>query len=294
VLSGADMVSESGTDSSRQVLRQRALAILQQTIEDANSGKRQFLSGMCPEFVLLRIISCLFLRRKISPLIFLMQHMDDAGKLHNLVKALADEDSDDWSTGHGERRPLLGPEHCIGVGLGFRAFSRQSSKHAPLSASSGSGDITGEMALSVASKGTVKRFLGSLSNKPMAYLSAFILYIATVGDIVDGVDTTHDFNFFKLIYERPSDVRISCPLVRLLILHQCFPYFWVVLVMLLETGSLLFWDNYSWAEVLCHENCKTILHFFTWPWSLESASACLFFLFCCVWSSLYLCFPSRY
>jgi hypothetical protein len=47
VLSGADMVSSSGTDSSRQVLRQRALAILQQTIEDANSGKRQFLSGAC-------------------------------------------------------------------------------------------------------------------------------------------------------------------------------------------------------------------------------------------------------
>ena len=39
------MVSMSGTDGSRQVLRQRALAILQQTIEDAFSGKRQFLSG---------------------------------------------------------------------------------------------------------------------------------------------------------------------------------------------------------------------------------------------------------
>lgn len=45
VLSGADMVSMSGTDSSRQVFRQRALAILQQTIEDAFRGKRQFLSG---------------------------------------------------------------------------------------------------------------------------------------------------------------------------------------------------------------------------------------------------------
>ena len=45
LLSGADMVSMSGTDGSRQVLRQRALAILQQTIEDAFSGKRQFLSG---------------------------------------------------------------------------------------------------------------------------------------------------------------------------------------------------------------------------------------------------------
>ena len=42
----------------------------------------------------------------------------------------------------------------------------------------------------------------------MAYLSAFILSIATVGDIVDGVDTTHDFNFFTLIYERPNDVRL--------------------------------------------------------------------------------------
>lgn len=45
VLSGADMVSMSGTDSSRQVFRQRALALLQQTIEDAFRGKRQFLSG---------------------------------------------------------------------------------------------------------------------------------------------------------------------------------------------------------------------------------------------------------
>jgi hypothetical protein len=45
VLSGTDMVSMSGTDRSRQVSRQRALTNLQQTIEDAFRGKRQFLSG---------------------------------------------------------------------------------------------------------------------------------------------------------------------------------------------------------------------------------------------------------
>jgi zinc finger FYVE domain-containing protein 26 len=138
-----------------------------------------------------------------------------AGKLHNLVKALADEDSDDWTVGQGDRRPLLGAEHSIGVGLGFSAVSRQSSKDAAPPAamsSSASGDLSGKVAVASPSKGTVKRFLGSLSNKPMAYLSAFILYIATVGDIVDGVDTTHDFNFFKLIYEHPSDVRKFLPL----------------------------------------------------------------------------------
>jgi len=122
------------------------------------------------------------------------------------VKALADEEGEDLSTGpYAERKSLLGPEHSLGLGLGFRIPSRQGSKSSP----SGSTDFSGDGTFQIAAKGAMKRFLGPLSNKPMAYLSAFILYIATVGDIVDGVDTTHDFNFFTLIYERPNDVSLS-------------------------------------------------------------------------------------
>lgn len=134
-----------------------------------------------------------------------------AGKLHNLVKALADEEGEDWSIGsYGEKKSLLGPEHSLGLGLGFRVASRQNQRSSmPSSPGSGSVDFSGEANFQVTPKASTKRFLGPLSNKPMAYLSAFILYIATVGDIVDGVDTTHDFNFFTLIYERPNDVWLS-------------------------------------------------------------------------------------
>lgn len=52
-----------------------------------------------------------------------------------------------------------------------------------------------------------KRLFGPLSAKPTTYLSQFILHIAAIGDIVDGTDTTHDFNFFSLVYEWPKDVR---------------------------------------------------------------------------------------
>lgn len=54
-----------------------------------------------------------------------------------------------------------------------------------------------------------KKTLGPLSNKTSTYLSQFILYIAAIGDIVDGTDTTHDFNFFSLVYEWPKDVSVS-------------------------------------------------------------------------------------
>jgi hypothetical protein len=47
-----------------------------------------------------------------------------------------------------------------------------------------------------------------LSAKPMTYLSQFILHVAAIGDIVDGTDTTHDFNFFSVVYEWPKDVRL--------------------------------------------------------------------------------------
>lgn len=55
-------------------------------------------------------------------------------------------------------------------------------------------------------KDSGKRFFSTLASRPSTYLSSFIIYIATIGDIVDGIDTTHDFNFFSLIYEWPKDV----------------------------------------------------------------------------------------
>ena len=55
-------------------------------------------------------------------------------------------------------------------------------------------------------KGSANRYLGPVSTKPSTYLSNFIIYIATIGDIVDGTDTTHDFNYFSLVYEWPKDV----------------------------------------------------------------------------------------
>lgn len=56
-------------------------------------------------------------------------------------------------------------------------------------------------------KDSAKRLFGPITTKPSAYLSNFIIYVATIGDIVDGIDTTHDFNFFSLVYEWPKDVR---------------------------------------------------------------------------------------
>ncbi|CAM6127643.1 unnamed protein product [Calypogeia fissa] len=162
--SGADIVS-SGIDVVRQGPKQRALGILHQIIEDAHNGKRQFLSG----------------------------------KLHNLVKALSDEDDDSGSkqvSSYSDRKQIA-LEHGLVLGLGFQA----SPQPLPRSSSGDHGEVN-----QMATKSAGKRFLGPLSNKPTAYLSAFILYIATVGDIVDGADTTHDFNFFSLIYERPNDL----------------------------------------------------------------------------------------
>lgn len=63
---------------------------------------------------------------------------------------------------------------------------------------------------------TGKRLFSPLSTKPTTYLSQFILHIAAIGDIVDGTDTTHDFNFFSLVYEWPKDVRILLPVLKVL------------------------------------------------------------------------------
>lgn len=131
------------------------------------------------------------------------------GKLHNLVKALADEEIEDNnlrpSVSYSEKKPNVVSENGFLLGYGIRGTLKQ-----PTGVTAGvvGGDHVGETTF-FPLKGTGKRYLGPLISKPLAYLSAFILYIATIGDIVDGVDTTHDFNFFTLVYERSNDVRTS-------------------------------------------------------------------------------------
>uniref|UniRef100_A0A7N0VLB1 ZFYVE26-like TPR repeats domain-containing protein n=1 Tax=Kalanchoe fedtschenkoi TaxID=63787 RepID=A0A7N0VLB1_KALFE len=158
----------SAKDSLRQGQRERALAILHQMIEDAHKGKRQFLSG----------------------------------KLHNLARAVADEESESSFT-KGE---ILYPDHkhhtnsdkdgILGMGL-------KSPKQAATSSSTGKHDMH---TLGYEGKDSGKRLYDLISTKPTTYLSQFIIYIAAIGDIVDGTDTTHDFNFFSLVYEWPKDL----------------------------------------------------------------------------------------
>ncbi|XP_024541382.1 uncharacterized protein LOC9656299 [Selaginella moellendorffii] len=148
----------SGSESLRQGSKQRALTMLHQIIDDAHNGKGQFLSG----------------------------------KLHNLVKALADEEHEDPASRLLFYRKQQ--ENGFALGLGFRPLLLRTHETA------GSTDEA------LHQRPIGRRYLGPLLNKPMAYLSAFILYVATIGDIVDGVDTTHDFNFFSLLYESPGDL----------------------------------------------------------------------------------------
>lgn len=166
MLSGQTVLSAS-YENNRQGHRQRALVSLQQIIEDAHRGKRQFLSG----------------------------------KLHNLVKAVADEEPDESNTkvgsNYSDRKSFIANENDVVLGLGFR--------HVRHTSSSAQTEQSGE-SLHVSMKGAGKFLVGPSSTKQSAYLAAFILYIATIGDIVDGIDTTHDFNFFSLVYEWPNDV----------------------------------------------------------------------------------------
>ncbi|GAB4854205.1 hypothetical protein Ancab_022789 [Ancistrocladus abbreviatus] len=164
----AILSGEFAVDSSnRRGQRGRALALLHQMIEDAHRGKRQFLSG----------------------------------KLHNLARAVADEEGGtDFMKEEGtyEQKFLLDFDKDGVLGLGFRA-----AKQTPVTSATGDDDVqpgTYDM------KDTGKRFFGPLSLKPTTYLSQFILHIAAIGDIVDGTDTTHDFNYFSLVYEWPKDL----------------------------------------------------------------------------------------
>ncbi|MED6212503.1 hypothetical protein PIB30_083940, partial [Stylosanthes scabra] len=169
ILSG-EIVITSPKESHRQEQRERALALLHQMIEDAHMDKRQFLSG----------------------------------KLHNLARAVADEETEPSTTSRGEGlyadRGVIATnsDKDIMLGVGLRVV-----KQVPLSSSGGE---TGQHSAGYDVKDYGKRIFAPLTAKPMTYLSQFILHVAAIGDIVDGTDTTHDFNFFSVLYEWPKDL----------------------------------------------------------------------------------------
>ncbi|KAL6882017.1 hypothetical protein ACP4OV_011489 [Aristida adscensionis] len=161
-----EMSISLSTESSRVAQKQRPLGLLHQMIDDAFKGKRQFLSG----------------------------------KLHNVARAIVDEDTDNIYSKEGaklEKKDVLSSEKGIVLGHGLRILKQASRS-----------DLTAPNVLegSPEHKGTANRYLGPVSTKPSTYLSNFIIYIATIGDIVDGTDTTHDFNYFSLVYEWPKDL----------------------------------------------------------------------------------------
>lgn len=127
------------------------------------------------------------------------------GKLHNLARAVADEEIElNFPQGegpHSDGKALSNFDKDGVLGLGLR-----SAKQISLSSMTAE---TGGQPVDYDMKDSGKRLFGPLSTKPTTYLSQFILHIAAIGDIVDGTDTTHDFNFFSLVFEWPKDVRLS-------------------------------------------------------------------------------------
>lgn len=123
-----------------------------------------------------------------------------SGKLHNVARAIVDEDTDCVYLKDGvklEKKDALSSEKSVVLGYGLRILKQASSS-----------DLATSNVLESSSenKGSANRYLSPVSTKPSTYLSNFIIYIATIGDIVDGTDTTHDFNYFSLVYEWPKDV----------------------------------------------------------------------------------------
>ncbi|KAK7283046.1 hypothetical protein RIF29_12273 [Crotalaria pallida] len=167
ILSGEIAITTS-KESHRQEQRDRALALLHQMIEDAHTGKRQFLSG----------------------------------KLHNLARAVADEETEPSTTRgevlYADRVVISNSYKDIVQGLGLKVVKQ--------TALSSSGGETSLQSAGYDIKDSGKRIFAPLSTKPMTYLSQFILHVAAIGDIVDGTDTTHDFNFFSVVYEWPKDL----------------------------------------------------------------------------------------
>ncbi|XP_050212300.1 uncharacterized protein LOC126662368 isoform X2 [Mercurialis annua] len=167
ILSG-EIIMSTSKELIRQGQKERALGMLHQMIEDAHMGKRQFLSG----------------------------------KIHNLARAIADEETElnlvKGDQQHMERKIMVDLDKDGVLGLGLKVV-----KQIPISSA---GVETNMQSVGYDLKDTGKRLFGPLSAKPTTYLSQFILHIAAIGEIVDGTDTTHDFNFFSLVYEWPKDL----------------------------------------------------------------------------------------
>ncbi|EPS72500.1 hypothetical protein M569_02257, partial [Genlisea aurea] len=166
-----ETVFPSWKESRRHGNRDRALILLNQMIEDAHMGKRQFLSG----------------------------------KLHNLARAIADEETDrnhaDAAIRDGsfyDVRSIQGVDVNGVLGLGFRPLKEVSTtlEAGESGATSASYDV----------HDTKKALFRPLGFKITTFLSQFILHIAAIGDIVDGTDSTDDFNYFSLVYEYPKDL----------------------------------------------------------------------------------------
>uniref|UniRef100_A0A2P2L9N6 Uncharacterized protein LOC105638290 n=1 Tax=Rhizophora mucronata TaxID=61149 RepID=A0A2P2L9N6_RHIMU len=169
----AILVGENVMSSSKELhwqgQRERALAMLHQMIEDAHRGKRQFLSG----------------------------------KLHNLARAIPDEETElnraKSDNRYIEQKYFSDFDKDGVLGLGLKVVKKQM----PIGSAGGEASMH---SVGFDIKDTEKRLFGPLSAKPTTYLSKFILHIAAIGDTVDGTDTTHDFNFFSLVYEWPKDL----------------------------------------------------------------------------------------
>lgn len=124
------------------------------------------------------------------------------GKLHNVARALADEETEMEQVkeegSRSDRKGLLLYSKKGVLGLGLKTFKQPltTSATGDNNVPSGSYDV----------KETGKRLFGPFSSRMATFLSQFVLYLAAIGDIVDGADTTHDFNYFSLVYEWPKDV----------------------------------------------------------------------------------------
>lgn len=177
-------------------------------IEDAHKGKRQFLSGKCFVLCFHRVsgtnypFSSLLLLQRLCSYDFnssCKKLMCNIGKLHNLARAVADEETETrGESSYSDRKVLLNFDKDGVLGLGLRAL-----KQTP---SSAAGE-TNAQPVGYDIKDSGKRLFVPITAKPTTFLSQFVLHIAAIGDIVDGTDTTHDFNFFSLVYEWPKDVR---------------------------------------------------------------------------------------
>ncbi|KAL1224562.1 hypothetical protein V5N11_000893 [Cardamine amara subsp. amara] len=119
-----------------------------------------------------------------------------SGKLHNLARAIADEKPEVDVLKVDGSDMVIEKDGVLGLGLKY-------AKQSP--SGSANRDVDGK-SISNETEDKGKRSFGTFGNKSSTYLSQFILYIAAIGDIVDGTDTTHDFNFFSLVYEWPKDL----------------------------------------------------------------------------------------